>query len=113
MYRGWDIVIDKENNRYKKLFRLLGIPINEGWEKLFEVHYIALTKVNMIKTNRSIRTIGNESSHKIERFAVYLYGSKNSIRVEACKKKSLTDAKKVAEEISTYLGVTIEDFVKD
>jgi len=110
MYQGWDIKIDQVKNRYKKLYRVLGIPMSDGWIKLPEIKYVALTKLDMIKTNRSVNTIGNESSHKVERFAVFMYGSKKNIRIEICKKKSLKTARKIREEVSNYLKTELIDY---
>jgi len=111
MYKGWDIIIDKEKMRYKKLYSFLGIPMGEGWKNLFEVRYVSLTKVNMIKTNRSGRTIGNESSNKVERFVVYLFGEEKNMRIEVCKKKAFNDAQSIAQQISKYLEVPLKDFI--
>jgi len=37
MFNSWDIKIDNKNARYKKLFRVLGIPMGDGWKKLSEI----------------------------------------------------------------------------
>ena len=110
MYQDWNIKIDKKNSRYKKLYRVLGIPMSDGWQKLPDVQYVAITKVKMTKTNRSSQTIGNEASHGIERFVVYLFGSKKNIRVEVCKVKSLKQAKKVGRDMGNYLQKELIDY---
>lgn len=79
MYKDWYFIIDREKNKYKKLIRIFGIPFSDdGWQDLFKVEYVALTKVKMVKINRSVRTIGNETSSKLEMFAVFIYGRKKA-----------------------------------
>ena len=113
MYKSWDIKIDKENLRYKKLFRVVGIPMSDGWQKLPKVESIAITKRGMTKRLSVGVSLVNTSSIGVEFYFVYLFGSKKNIRVEVCKKKSLKEAEKVASNLSQYFNVGVIDYTSE
>jgi len=114
MFKDKEVVIDKENNRYKKLFHLLGIiPMSDGWQKLPEVKHVALTKVNMNQRMSVGISVVNSSTIGKEFFAIYLYGEQKNIRVEVCKKKSYEPTKILGEKLSRYFGVEMIDYTKE
>ena len=113
MYSGWDIKIDRENSRYKKLFRVIGIPMSDGWQQLPEIKSIAITKRGMSKRLSVGLSVVNTSSIVVEFYFVYLIGQKTNIRVEVCKKKSLKEAEKVANNLGRYFSIEVVDFTSE
>jgi len=112
MFNSWDIKIDKENARYKKLFRVLGIPMSDGWQKLPEIKSVAITKRGMNKRLSVGISVVNTSSIGVEFYFVYLFGDKKNVRVEVCKKKSLSKAESVANNLAQYFNVEVTDYTK-
>ena len=111
MFRDKEIVIDREKNRYKKLFHLLGIiPMSDGWQKLPEIKSVALTKINMSQRLATGISVVNSSTIGKEFFVVYLYGEQKNIRVEVCKKKSYQLTKVLGEKLSKYFNVELVDY---
>ncbi len=113
MFKSWDVKIDKEKSRYKKLFRVLGIPMSDGWQKLPDVKSVAITKRGMTKRLSVGLSVVNTSSIGVEFYFVYLIGPKSNIRVEVCKKKSLKDAQSVAQDLSGYFNVEVVDYTSE
>lgn len=112
MFKSWDIKIDKEKTRYKKLFRVLGIPMSDGWEKLPDIKSVAITKRGMKKLLATGISVVNASAIGVEYYFVYLLGDKKNIRVEVCKKKSLSEAQTQANKLGNYFGVSVIDYTK-
>ena len=110
MYKGWDIKIDKDKSRYKRLFRVLGIPMSDGWQKLPEIKSVVITKREMRKRLTMGISVVNASTIKVEYYFVYLIGPKPNIRVEVCKKKSLIEVQTIAEEIGNFFKVEVIDY---
>ena len=104
------IKIDKEGMRFKRFYRVLGIPLSDGWKKLPEITKVALSKVNVSQTFHSARTMGNSSTIYNKMYVVYLFGESKSIRVEAGKYKELEEAKKDAASIAEFFEVKLLDF---
>jgi hypothetical protein len=113
MFNGWDIKIDKKNGRYKKLVRVLGIPMSDGWEKLPEIKSVAITKRGMKQLLTMGISVVNGSTIGVEFYFVYLFGDKKNIRVEVCKNKSLSEAQTVANQLGDYFSVSVIDYTKE
>lgn len=112
MFKSWEIKIDRKNKRYKKLFRVVGIPMSDGWQKLPDIKSVAITKRGMKKRLSVGISVVNTSSIGVEFYFVYLFGAKKNIRVEVCKKNSLTEAQAVANKLGGYFGVEVVDYAK-
>ena len=106
------INIDLSKNRYKRFYRLLGIPLSDGWKKLPDIKKVALSKIKVSQTFHSARTMGNSSTIHDEMYAIFLLGSSNSIRIEAGKFKDLNEAQSDAKKIAEHFGVMLKDFTK-
>lgn len=113
MFKSWDVKIDKEQSRYKRIYRVLGgIPMSDGWEKLPKVEYIAVTKRNMNKRLSVGISVVNASTIGVEFYFVYLFGAKKHIKVEVSKKDSAESALTLAHKIALYLDVKVVDHTK-
>ena len=113
MFKSWDVKIDKEQVRYKRIYRVLGIPMSDGWEKLPKVEYVAVAKRDMSKRLSVGISVVNTSSIGVEFYFVYLIGIKKSIKVEVSKKESVSSALILADKIAQYLNVEVVDYTKE
>jgi hypothetical protein len=109
-FKSWNIKIEKENLRYKKLFRVFGIPISEGWQQLPAVKSVAITRRAMKKRLSVGYSVVNASSVGVEFYVVYLIGNQKNIRVAVCKKKSFKDAEIIANNLANYFNVNVMDY---
>ena len=113
MFKSWDVKIDKEQSRYKRIYRVLGIPMSDGWEKLPKVEYVAVAKRDMSKRLSVGISVVNTSSIGVEFYFVYLFGAKKHIKVEVSKKDSADSALALAHKIAQYLDVKVVDYTVD
>ena len=112
MFKSWDVKIDKEQSRYKRIYRVLGVPMSDGWEKLPKVEYVAVSKREMTKRLSVGISVVNTSTIGVQFYFVYLFGDQKHIKVEVSKKDSASSALTLAHKIAQYLDVKVVDYTK-
>ncbi len=113
MYKGKDIVIDRKEKRYKKMYAILGIPLlSDGWQPLPEIKQVSITKRGMSKRLATGISVVNTSSIGVELYFIYLQGNKQGVRIEVTRTKSLKKTLKVAQGIANYLNVECINYLK-
>ena len=111
MFYGNGLIIDKDKNRYKKYVSVLFFKVGD-WKPLLNFSFVALTMVQGAQTLRSAQTIGASVSFKVDFFRVYLCVDKNR-KVLVKKTKDKEEALKLANGAADYLGVPLNNFVKE
>jgi len=110
VYKRKEIHIDKEGQRYKRYFRLLGIPINEGWKTLPKVVQVGVTRISVSQTTSSpMPTIGNTSiTSKGYKSFVFMIASRSK-KIEIYRSEDHSKALEFAKPIAEYLNVPLVD----
>ncbi len=111
MFHGKGLFIDKDKNRYKKYVSVLFFKVGD-WEPLPKISSVALTKVDGSQSMHSARTMGNSVSFKVELFCVYLCSAHN-MKLLVCKTKNKQDALTLSTNAANYLGVGLNNYLKE
>jgi hypothetical protein len=111
MFNGNGLIIDKDKNRYKKYVSVLFFKVGD-WEKLPKVPSIILSKVQGTQAMHSPRTMGASVSLKVDLYCVYFSVDQNrKILVKKTKKKN--EAVELANGVSNYLDIPLNNYVKE
>ena len=110
MFKCKEIHIDKEGERYKRFFRLLGIPINEGWKSLPKILQVGVTRISVSQTTTSpMPTMGNTSvTSKGYKSFVFMIASRSK-KIEIYRNEDHNKALDFAKPIAEYLNVPLVD----
>lgn len=115
MFKSKQLYIDKEQQRYKRFFRFLGIPFNEGWKPLPQVKLVGVTRISVARTISSPfpAAAGNGGlfEDKDQRYFVFMIASKTK-KIEIFRVEDLSKALEFAGDVAHYLQVPLVDYTK-
>ncbi len=111
MFEGNGLLIDKENNRYKKYVSVLFFKIGD-WQPLLAFKFVALTKAQGTQAMHSARTMGNSVSLKFDLYCVYLCIDQNRKEL-VLKTKNKQEALDLATGAADYLDVPLNNYIKE
>lgn len=110
MFQGKGLLIDKQNQRFKKFVSFLGFKFGD-WQPLRKFTFVATTQRKGTQTLNSARTMGNSSTVTFPLFCVYLCIDKNR-KILVMKSKKQQEAKTLAKGVSDYLKIDWIDYIK-
>lgn len=112
MFKSKHLIIDQENNRYKKVVKFLGMNVGE-WKPLPLTNYVAITRVKFSKTVSSPKLMGNQScTSNFSDYKYCLFFCTDTKRKKLVYKGDMEEVMVLAKEVATYLKTDVVDYTR-
>jgi hypothetical protein len=108
-----NLLIDKENYKFKIYSKFIGFKLGE-WTKFKDINYVAISKVRFARTVNSPKLIGNKNcTSDFTDFKFVVFICKDSRIKHLVFKGEFEDAVEISKQVANYLGVELVDYTKE
>ena len=108
-----NLLIDKENYKFKIYSKFIGFKLGE-WTKFKDINYVAISKVRFARTVSSPKLNGNQScTSDFTDFKFVVFICKDNRIKHVVFKGEYEEAMEVSTQVAEYLGVEVVDYTKE